>query len=206
MKWFAGAAAAVAALAAGLYAYSFALPGAMSARESIIIERPPSTVFAMLNNLQTFNEFSPWVEKDPNAVYDFVGFEPGVGQSMSWQGDLSVGSGTMSIIRSEPARKVELELRYEGVPPASMSYELLPAGPGTEVAWSYQAPLASARDRLSAHLFGGQSSVRRDLAHGLSRLSALCEEIPAVDFSSADIRLVQQDPHWLAFRDMLDAE
>ena len=36
---------------------------------SIIIERPPSHVFDVLNSFKRFNEWSPWHAIDPDAKY-----------------------------------------------------------------------------------------------------------------------------------------
>lgn len=206
MRWFWATGAAVLAAVGGLYAYSFTLPDRLEVTESAVIDRPAATVFTLLNDLQTFNEWSPWVEKDPNAQFEFQGFEPGVGQSMSWKGDLAVGTGKQTITASEPYRRIELSLEYEGVEPADLTFELKPAGPGVEVFWSFSAPLHSARDRLSAHLFGGATSMREDFRNGLLNLRALAMEIPAADFSRAQIRLGQQNENWIAYRDLLEAE
>ena len=67
---------------------------------SIIIERPPSHVFDVLNSFKRFNEWSPYAKLDPNASYSFEGPVSGQGTMMTWSGDKAVGSGRFEIIES----------------------------------------------------------------------------------------------------------
>ena len=77
------------------------LPRDVHVQRSIDIERPVSTVYALVNGHRTFVEWSPWAGRDPDTVYEFSGPVTGVGARLSWEGDPRlVGKGWQEITAS----------------------------------------------------------------------------------------------------------
>lgn len=123
-------------LALVMAAVAFALPRHVSVERSTVINAPESDVFAYVNNLHKFNEWSPWAARDPEAHYVFSGPDEGVGARMEWDSDHpDVGKGTQEIVESDTNKSVVVALDFGLKGAASASYTLSPAGAGTRITW-----------------------------------------------------------------------
>src|SRR5690554_3447971 len=60
----------------------------------------PATLFAQVNDLQKWNDWSPWAKLDPAAKNTFEGPTAGEGAIFAWAGNNEVGEGRMTIIES----------------------------------------------------------------------------------------------------------
>lgn len=70
------------------------------------IAAPASAVFARVNDLSRWEDWSPWAKLDPNAKVTFEGPKSGVGALFHWDGNDKVGAGTMTIMESKPHERV----------------------------------------------------------------------------------------------------
>ena len=114
----------------------FFLPQTTQVERSISINQSTDKVFAIVNNLSRFSEWSPWHEIDPNTQYEFSGPESGVGAKMSWNSEHKhVGTGTQEIIESDENEKVVIALDFgqQGKPIAQI--HTTAQGDSTEVTW-----------------------------------------------------------------------
>ena len=73
---------------------------------STVIAAPAAAVFAQVNDLQRWENWSPWAKLDPNAKVTFSGPQAGQGASFRWDGNDKVGAGTMTIMESKPNTRV----------------------------------------------------------------------------------------------------
>ena len=73
---------------------------------STVIAAPAAAVFAQVNDLQRWEDWSPWAKLDPNAKVTFSGPQAGQGASFRWDGNDKVGAGTMTITESKPNSRV----------------------------------------------------------------------------------------------------
>jgi hypothetical protein len=73
---------------------------------STAIAAPAAAVFAQVNDLRKWDDWSPWAKLDPNAKVTFSGPPAGVGASFQWDGNDKIGAGTMSITESKPNERV----------------------------------------------------------------------------------------------------
>ena len=71
-----------------------------------VIAAPPATVFAQVNDLRKWDDWSPWAKLDPAAKVTFSGPQAGVGASFKWDGNDKVGAGTMTITESKPNERI----------------------------------------------------------------------------------------------------
>ena len=158
---------------------------------SIIIERPPSHVFDMLNSFKRFNEWSPWAKKDPAASYSFEGPEDGQGAVMTWAGNKDVGAGRLEIIESTPTSIVKMIQRVTDGYTGTVSFDIGTTDLGVKVTWTYDVELgANPIERIKGKYL--DSTVGGDYQYGLMRLKALIESSAfARDYS--DITIVPQD-------------
>ena len=77
-----------------------------------LISATPSTVFAQVNDLPKWQEWSPWAKLDPNAKMTYQGPSSGPGAGYTWSGNNKVGEGRMTIMESRPSELVRLRLEF----------------------------------------------------------------------------------------------
>ncbi len=158
---------------------------------SIIIERPPSHVFDVLNSYKRFNEWSPWAKKDLAASYSFEGPVTGQGAVMTWSGNEEVGSGRFEIIESTPTSLVKMVQRVTGGRTGTVTFDVGSTDLGVKVTWKYDVELGgNPIERIKGKYL--DSSIGGDYQYGLMRLKALIESSAyARDYS--DITITTQD-------------
>ena len=165
------------------------LPSSARVERSIVIDRPASLIFPMLNSFERFNEWSPWFGLDPAAEYSYSGPSSGVGARMQWKGNAAVGSGSQLITDSKPESQIDIDLEFSDIGIAKVGLRLEPQDKGTRVTWSYTA---DAGFDLIGRYFGliVDRFVGADYEKGLVQLKALVESFPNTDIAGADIELI----------------
>ena len=109
---------------------------------SILVSVPPSGVFAVVSDFNTWSSWSPWLIADPGATVRVSG-EPGsVGSGYSWSGEVT-GAGDMELRKVERGRRLEIELRF--LRPfksrAEVVFELQANPAGTLLTWRMSGSL-----------------------------------------------------------------
>lgn len=163
-------------LAGGFLLGGWLLPDHAVVERSIVIERPPAEVFALLDGFERFNEWSPWRERDPGARYEYAGPPRGPGAEQRWRGEQ--GEGAQRIVAVDPPHSVSLALDFGAQGRATTHYLLRPAGAGTRLVWRLHSDAEGSLSRrwlnlLLDHLLGA------DLGRGLVALKALAEAEPS---------------------------
>lgn len=170
LKWIAYV---LVALVVIFFAGAYLLPGEAVVQRQTEIAAPPEKVYAVLAPIRRFNEFSPWIEMDPQSKITFEGPETGTGQKMSWQSD-KLGQGSMTIVDVTPDRRVGYELDFGDMGKATASFELAPVEEGTAVTWGFRQVLTSPLQRWFGLMIGGW--VGSDYDRGLAKLKAVAEK------------------------------
>ena len=67
-------------------AYVATRPDAYHVERSTTVDAPAATVFAQIDDLSVWKEWSPWEKKDPAMKRTFSATSSGVGASYSWEG------------------------------------------------------------------------------------------------------------------------
>lgn len=190
MRWLIGLVLVVALVIGVLFGVGhFLLPNALEVTRAVLIERPPASVFAMVNDLRIAREWSPYHARDPNADYT-ISETPGPGQSMRWiSNDREVGSGSMVIIDSEPNRFVETVLTIGERASLNSRIELQREEAGTRAEWRVSARCAAGAINVPCRYMNliMRSTIERDLDDGLERLKDRAEQLPVHDFEGFDI-------------------
>ena len=178
-------------IAVGLF-----LPQQVHVQRTLVIQRPPATVFTVLNSYRSFAAWSPWADRDPAAVYEFSGPEAGPGARLSWSGDPRlVGSGWQEITESRPYSLVRMRLDFAQQGSARSYFQLDPADGGTRVTWGFDTDLEEGQGWLAgllARYFGlfFDAWIGTDYEQGLARLKDYLEALPPADFSALDVAIV----------------
>ncbi len=117
-------------------------PGTMEVLRSARVNANPEAVFAVVNDLSRWNEWSPWAKLDPEAEYRLEGPGQGAGATYHWSGNHQVGEGRLHIVESRPGEYVAMQLVFVRPFPgeADVRFDLKPSGEGTEVSWSMRSP------------------------------------------------------------------
>lgn len=170
---------------------AFFLPDRASAERSIVIARPPSMVYAVVDSFTLFNRWSPWADLDPATTYSYEGPERGVGAAMTWaSAKPEVGKGRQEITADIENEQVVIALAFEGMSAATSTMRLLPEGDGTRVSWRFDTALPLALDGdfftgVMGRYFGlaMDSIIGKDYDKGLGKLKGLLEGMPAADIA-----------------------
>ena len=105
---------------------------------STVIWTPATQVFAHVNDLRRWDEWSPWAKLDPNAKVTFSGPQSGQGASFQWDGNGKVGAGTMTITASKPNERVSTRTDFvrpfEGT--SNSEFVFSQVGERTNVIWT----------------------------------------------------------------------
>lgn len=104
------------------------------------VSAPPSAVFAQVNDLQKWNNWSPWAKLDPAAKNTFEGPAAGEGAIFAWAGNNEVGEGRMTITESHPDELVRMKLEF--IKPfestSTTEFTFKPEGEQTAVTWTME--------------------------------------------------------------------
>jgi hypothetical protein len=165
-------------LPVGLLLVSFFLPSKYRVVRSISMKAPAEIVFAHINSLNTWPTWTAWtVARYPDMQLSFSGPDSGVGATYTWSGKSS-GQGTLTIIRSEPAKEIGYELVFEnGKFKSHGAITLEPANDHLNVTWTNEGDLGS---NPIARYFGLMMDRRMgsDFMQGLVNLKQKFEAAP----------------------------
>lgn len=151
------------------------LPSKVHVERSIVINAPPSTVFALINDFHKFNLWSPWAKLDPDTQYTFSGPDSGVGAKMAWHSEnRDVGSGHHQILISKPDEHIQTALDFGDMGTAFATFDLAATDAGTRVTWGFD------RDNgynMMGRYFGlmMDKMIGPDFERGLANLKTLAE-------------------------------
>jgi hypothetical protein len=105
---------------------------------SAVIPAPAADVFAQVDDLHKFNDWSPWAKLDPNVKNTFEGPPAGTGTVTRWSGNKKVGEGIMTITESRPNELIRMKLEFirPFASTADVDFAFKPEGNGTAVTWT----------------------------------------------------------------------
>lgn len=212
MKWLFWIIFILAALVGGVLGLAYyVLPPTAAVARSVEVARPASMVYPLLTNLRTFNEFSPWYERDPKAEYAFGGPAFGVGQSASWVSTVpEIGSGEITIVKLIENKEVDTRIELGAgpipflTPPRVVAtYTLEPRGVGARVTWSTRATCPSRPTATPCRIATKIALLElgRQFDIGLAKLKTLAEQLPALDIADLKLERVSVAPQDFAYRE-----
>jgi hypothetical protein len=154
---------------------AYLLPRNVIVEREIVVNAPPEEVFAHVNSLQAFSEWSPWGDYDPDMQVVYSGPESGVGNIMEWTSDhQNVGTGRQEIIEVIENEAVRTSLAFDGMGDAEAWWLLAPEGDGTRVTWGLNSDMGN---NPIGRWFGLalDGFVGTDYERGLAQLQAAVE-------------------------------
>ncbi len=152
------------------------MPKNVTTDRSIEIAASPELVFNIVNDLSTYERWSPWKEADPSLTVTLSDQTVGAGASYSWVGDKKKsGSGKMSITRSDPPTEVATLLEFNGQGNANSTWKIEPVEGGAKATWGISADFPFPWNAALAFMdFKGM--IHKDFDRGLELLKAYAEK------------------------------
>lgn len=89
-----------------------ARPADFMVSRSMSMRAPPSALFPLVNDLRNWKGWSPWAMLDPNQQVTISDPSSGTGASHSWNGNKNVGEGKLTIVDSQPEKRVGIKLEF----------------------------------------------------------------------------------------------
>ncbi len=113
-------------------------PAEFRVERSTSMAAPVGEVFAQVNDLHNWQQWSPWAKRDPAMQTIFEGPSAGVGAVHRWVGNNEVGEGSMTILESRPDELVRIKLVFLKPFEATndVVFRFAPEGENTHVTWS----------------------------------------------------------------------
>jgi hypothetical protein len=135
LKWILAAVAAVVVIFLAVVALQ---PSDFRIERSATMAAPAPAVFAQVNDLRSWQAWSPWEKIDPQLKRTYEGPQAGTGAAYAWAGNQDVGEGRMTITESRPGERILINLEFfkpfAATNTAEFSFK--PAGDATAVTWS----------------------------------------------------------------------
>lgn len=123
---------------AAVCAYAATKPDDYRYARSATINAPAEVIFPEVNTAKSWEDWSPWAEVDPEAVFTYEGPASGPGAISRWKGNMEVGEGTSTITESRLNEFVKFKLDF--IKPmagtATAEFTFKPEGSGTNVTWT----------------------------------------------------------------------
>ncbi|APJ04339.1 SRPBCC family protein [Silvanigrella aquatica] len=142
------------------------------------INAPPETVFNYVNDLRKFTEWNPWSKIDPQAKQIFKGPISGKGASYSWEGNNDVGTGSMTIIETQPYAfiKIQLDMIKPFSDTNNVEFSFKADGNATNISWTIKGK-ANFISKLFCVFIDRDKIIGSEFEKGLQNLKKLAENI-----------------------------
>lgn len=187
----------IGAVVAFLIVVGLFLPRHSRVEVSTLVDAPPATVFALVNDFRRIDLWSPRTATDPNARVVFSGPGRGVGATVTWDG-LVVGSGTQTIVESRANEHVATTINPGEPGEARTWFDIEREDGKTRVTWGFAHDHGlNLVGRYFALLLSGV--VKRDYENGIGALKELAESLPRTDFGDLDVEHLVVEPMQIAY-------
>jgi len=144
---------------------------------STTIMAPAAEIFARVNDLRQWEDWSPWAKLDLNAKVSFEGPPAGPGAMFHWSGNDKIGAGTMTITESKPnervATRTDFVKPFEGT--SSADFVFSQTGERTNVIWT-TAGTHSFISKAICLVMSMERMLGPDFEKGLAQLKQVAEK------------------------------
>ena len=145
-------------------------------QKEITINAPQEKVWGYVADFHQMDKWSPWKDKDPNIQLSYEGQDGTVGSTYSWKGNKDVGSGSQTITKTDPPRRIDTHLHFiepfEGNAEAFIALE--GANNATKVTWGFDTKYPYPMNVMQ--LFVNMDKAMNDeFSSGLNKLKTICE-------------------------------
>lgn len=152
-------------------------PNSFRVQRTLAIKAPPEKLFELIENYQTWGEWSPYEKIDPDMKRTYSGPVAGKGAVYEWDGDSNIGAGRMEILEATPSKRIEIQFEMSRPMACLNSIEFLiePQGESTNVTWAMAGP-NSFMGKIVQTFISMDKMVGKQQEEGLANLKALAEK------------------------------
>lgn len=141
------------------------------------IDAPVQTVFNIVNDLGTTEQWNDWNLKDTSMVVTYTDKSVGVGAKTSWV-STSSGNGSQEIVESIKNQRIKTALQFEGWDNIDHGiFEMAADGKKTNLSWAFEAgenlPFLM---RGAMGLMGMKGQMKKSYKAGLQNIKTLAEQ------------------------------
>jgi hypothetical protein len=159
--------------------YASTKPDNFRVERSITIKAPATKIFAQINDLKNWSNWSPWEKLDPNMKKTFTieNATKGKGATASWSGNAKVGEGSMVITESSEPNKIVYKLNLKKPVKANNTSEftLVEKNGETKVTWEVYGPY-NYFSKVMSVFFNCDKMIGKDFEDGLKNLKNITEK------------------------------
>ena len=151
-------------------------PDSFRVTRTAVIKAPAPKIFALINDLRSFNNWNPYERKDPGVKGTYSGPASGVGAAYAWD-SRKVGAGRMEITASDAPNQVTMQLDFIKPFKARNTAEFTLQAQSdnlTVVSWAMHGP-SPYLAKLMGVVFNMDTMIGKDFEAGLANLRALTE-------------------------------
>ncbi|HEX2511926.1 MAG TPA: SRPBCC family protein [Xanthobacteraceae bacterium] len=155
---------------------AFTKPDSFRVERRIAIKAPPEKIFPLINDFHAWPAWSPWEKKDPAMKRTHSGAQSGKGAVYAWEGNKSVGKGSMEIMESSPPSRLLIALSFMMPFEAKNAAEftLAPSGDTTTVNWAMYGPNLFIGKVMSTFM-NMDRMIGKDFEEGLANMKVAAE-------------------------------
>ena len=175
LKILGGVAATLIVVVVAAIGFAASQPDTFRVSRSIVIQAPPETIAAQVNDFRAWRAWSPFEQRDPDLQRAYSGAASGVGAVYAYKGDEQVGAGRMEILEASPqATLVDLQFRKPMKARNTATFHYEPEGAATRVTWQMDGdmPLIG---KVMGLVFSMDAMVGKDFEQGLANLKRVAE-------------------------------
>lgn len=148
-------------------------PKTVTTEQSAVIDAPPEAVFAAVNNLKSWEHWSPWKESDPTMAVQMGDPSEGEGAYYTWTSEDS-GDGKMTIMESHPPRALTSKVEFDGMGYAMAPWTFEPVEQGTKVTWGLESSMPFPMNAMLLFM-DMEEQVGEEYSKGLNNLKQYVE-------------------------------
>ena len=152
------------------------LPNDFRVSRSTIIKAPREKVFALINDMKSFNQWNPFAKMDPSTKTVYRGPASGPSAAFDWEGTGKAGKGSLEIIEVNAPATVTMKLDIlkpmEGH--NKVVFALRANGDATDVSWTMTGPYPYL-NRIFGAIFNMDKIIGGTFESGLADLKRIAE-------------------------------
>lgn len=183
-KIFFGILGLIALLIVGLFIAAFAFVGEeVTAKRSLYMNSPPPVTYSHVENLKSWEAWSPWKKMDPNMKMEYQNGGVGKGASYTFQSEKeNLGNGKLTITDVHKNKSVSTFVEMNGNE-GNGYWDFTQKDKGSVVTWSFSYKPKNIMEKIMGLFF--DKMMGPSLEDGLAGLKTISEKTPPAGF---DIR------------------
>ena len=182
MKWLTRILFAAIIIVIALFGISFLLPSTSVVQRSITINKDPRYVYAILNNLRSYDKWMTWNQMDPEWKVSKSANTIGEGAFYTWQSkSKNVGNGYFSINKCVPYKEIICHLNFDGMGTFENSFFIDGNTTSCTVKWRMKADFSKASflncfmNKWMSQIGSFDSMAGREFEKSLANMKSLAE-------------------------------